>query len=172
MARVPGADAVYDAANSFRHSCLTTYRSLLWPVVGAWTLSNISALWDSFMTHPDRSEQSFFEKWKGQLTNEPADVHRVAADVLAFYYLFHSRTKATTKLDRVSEVIRWKLSSDVPNLSQIARAYDHPLGNAGIHYNTALTFQIAFYLEFAKRVKADSGDVNDRNYCRRIADEL
>lgn len=48
----------------------------------------MDALWDAFVGNPDEGNRPFLEKWHDQLENQDEDVHRVAVDLIAFYYLF------------------------------------------------------------------------------------
>ena len=88
MARQVGAEAIYEVAELFRQRCLVDQASLLWPGRGAWTLANLDALWAAFVERPDEGKRSFMEKWHDQLADQSPDVHRIAADLMAFYYLF------------------------------------------------------------------------------------
>src|ERR1700733_6526053 len=124
MARESNAAAIYEAADLFRTRCLKSGLSLLWPESHAWTIDNTNRLYGAFMANPDESDQRFYDKWKAQLVDQPLDVHRIAADVVALYYLFPSKTRKETKLAKVREVMAWKLSSDIPDLSFVERAYD------------------------------------------------
>ena len=90
MAQRQGREAVYEVAGQFRARCLGEGKSLLWPQHASWTPDNLSALWKAFIEHPDEGKRTFLEKWHDQLLNEPEDVHRIAADLMAFYHLFPS----------------------------------------------------------------------------------
>jgi hypothetical protein len=107
VTRHPGAELVYETADLFRQRCLIEGRSLLWPEHRVWTVANISSLWDAFIGHPDTGKRSFLEKWRDQLADQPEDVHRVAADSIAFYYLFPSNVGQVAKLANVNSVISW-----------------------------------------------------------------
>jgi hypothetical protein len=110
-------------ADLFRQRCLVEGRSLLWSQHSAWTIENISALWDAFIGHPDTGKRSFFEKWHDQLSELPKDVHRVAADVIAFYHLFPSNVGRESKLADVKRVVNWKLAQEQPDLEFLEQAY-------------------------------------------------
>lgn len=174
MARQSNSDAVYAVADLFRQRCLVGDASLLWPDRTAWTLANIDALWDTSIGRPDEGKRSFMEKWHDQLAGQSPDVHRVAADVMAFYYLFPSNIGLVAKLAGVREVISWKLAEDPPAamLTELTEAFGQQIGHAGIYYLTGRVSQIAYYLEFARRLKRDGVDPFDPEACQRLADSI
>lgn len=174
MARQTNAHATYVIAERFRKRCLADDASLLWPDQQAWTLENIDALWDAFVARPDEGKRSFMEKWRDQLADQSNEVHRIAADVMAFYYLFPTNIGVAAKLAGVHEVINWKLA-DTPApsaLNDLEQAFDAPIGHAGIYYLTGRPWQIAYYLEFARRLKHDGIDPYDPDACQRLADQV
>jgi hypothetical protein len=172
LARVPGAEPVYEAAKLFQMRCLVDGTSLLWPGRQAWTLPNMDALWEAFVGHPDEGPRTFFEKWHDQLADQAKDVHRVAVDLLAFYYLFPLNVKPQKKLEAVEEVIGWKLQERPPDFALLERAYAAKLGHAGIQYAIALPWQLNLYIELAQRVRSESIPPTDHEAYKRIADEL
>ena len=172
MARVPGAEPVYETADLFRQRCLREGHSLLWPHERVWTVANISALWDAFIGHPDTGTRSFLEKWHDQLADQPEDVHRVAADSIAFYYLFPSNVGRDIKLANVNSVISWKLQGDQPDLHLLERAYSIKVGSPGPQYLMGQPSQIAFFLDFARGVLSGPVDPSDPTACKRLADEV
>src|SRR4051812_8345029 len=119
MARRADAGGIYEVADLYRQRCLIDRQSLLWPDSAAWTPENISRLYSAFMDNPAPGGGSFFEKWHDQLAAEPDDVHRVAADVIAFYFLFPSNIGREAKLAGVREVIRWKLNVEPPEFQRL-----------------------------------------------------
>src|SRR5215203_4099851 len=127
MARWPGAEPIYEVADTFRTRCLREQRSLLWPEHQAWTRSNLDALWDAFIEHPDPGKQSFMQKWKVQLHDQTDDVHRIAADVIALYYLFPWNIGPEAKKAAVQEVLSWKLAdeSTPPGRPEVFAAFDN-----------------------------------------------
>ena len=106
MARLAEANETYAVAESFRGRCLAGGRSLLWPDAPAWTTENLDRLWTAFVQHPDESkDKSFLEKWQGQLSEEPDDVCRIAADLLVLYHLINSGTKPETKSAEIHRLV-------------------------------------------------------------------
>lgn len=172
LARVAWAGSVYEAAQLFREKCLGDGMSLLWPDAQAWTAQNVGALWEAFVGNPDEGNRPFLEKWHDQLSDESDDVHRVAVDLLAFYYLFPSNIGRPRKLEVAEEVAGWKLENDPPDLGLLERTYASSIGNAGTQHTRSMPWQLSLYLEFFQQVR--NGEVNpmNREACQRAADTL
>jgi predicted RNA-binding protein with PUA-like domain len=172
MARKRDAEAIYEVAALFRERCLKSGDSLLWPRHHAWTAANTKRLWDAVFGHPDTSKSGFFAKLEIQLTEEPEDVHCIAADLLAVYYLFPGDIGKEKKLENLQSVISWKLSNQQTDLGMIERAYDTSIGSVGTAYQSAMPSQIQFLLEFAQGVEAGKADSESSASCASLADEI
>jgi hypothetical protein len=174
MARLPGREKIYEVADLFRERCLRDGTSLLWPEEHAWSVANLTALWNAFLGHPDSSDLAFSEKWAKQLKNEPDDVHRIAADILAFYYLFPTTDwiRPEKKLQQVMAVVGWRLGGQPPGIDLLKQAFAKGIGSAGTNYNTSQPQQIAFYLEFCRRLLSEGIDCHDPKSCRVLADKV
>ncbi|HLT21259.1 MAG TPA: hypothetical protein VKZ96_17525 [Thermomicrobiales bacterium] len=173
MAKYPAHEPVYEVARLFRQRCLTEGASLLWPERRVWTSSNIDTLLDAFMEHPDTSKGTFIDKWERQLADKPDDVHRLAADALAFYYLFPSNIGGQTKVARVRAVLSWRFADNLPDLSSLERAYHAGgIGHAGLHYGTAQPHQIAYYLTLGRRITDSQIDAGNVDQFRHVADAV
>lgn len=98
-------------------------------------------------------------------------MHKVAADVIAFYHLFPSNIRKKTKLADLNEVVSWSRSVEPPDLSVIEPAYENGIGSAGMYYLAARPAQIAYYLDFARRTLTTHADPTDRERCEKIAVE-
>lgn len=171
MARRTGRDAIYDAADTFRVRCLTGRKSLLWPDRVVWTPETIDRLIAAYIDRPDETSRPFLDKWHDQLLDQPDDVHRLAADVLAFYYLFPTNVGANTKLQRIKTLLNWRLQDDQPDLALIEAAFAATgLGSPGMFYLTTQPFQIEYYLRFFRAIIDGDADPHDVSECRTIAD--
>src|SRR5205823_13211330 len=137
---------IYEAADRCRDRCVVRGTSFLWPGSRAWTPQNIKSLWEAFIGNPDAGEGTFLTKWREQLAILPVDVHRIAADVVAFYYLFpaESQVGKKLKLQRLQTVIDWKLSSECSDLDLVKRAFEaEGIGSGGQYYLMHVPWQIA-----------------------------
>ena len=172
MARVPGAEAIYAIADQFRERCLVQGRSLLWPNAAAWTDENLKVLWSAFVDHPDEGKDSFVVKWRRQLESQSVDVHRIAADVTALYYLFPGAVGTHVKVNGLREVLSWLPAEeqDPPQLNDVLAAFERGIGHQGIYYLTGRPWQVAFYLKFARTIIGQHIDPYDVETARRIAD--
>ena len=176
LARITNREDVYDAAERFRQNCLIDGRSLLWPNDLIWTPANVSALLDAFMGHPDDGDRDFLTKWEDQLSAQPVEIHKLAADILTFYYLFLTNVTSATKKNRLSRVFNWKLRNDPPDIDFIDRTLDNGIGSGGLGSLTGQPWQIAFYLNFALEALSGGVDPLDRADChaasRKVQDRL
>jgi hypothetical protein len=168
MARLPG----YEAADLFRKRCLMMGSSLLSPTVHCWTPDNLMSLWDAFMGHPDEGDRSFLEKLHDQLNQAPTELHRVAADLLAFYHLFPLGTSRERKLKDVREVISWKLESEPAEMSLLDAAFAKSIGRAGMPYMRRRPEQVSYFLQFARQLYLEKVDPSNVEECRSLADRV
>jgi MoxR-like ATPase len=151
MAVNPDAEATYRAARLFRDNCLLGGGSLLWPGRQAWSVENLRALWSFVIGNPDETDRSFFDKLKDQLERAPEDVCRVAADILAFYYLFPMTVSAETKRDRLREIAGWKhLLAGYDDSLLLAAYQEGGLANPGIYYATGLPWHVAYLIKLGQ----------------------
>ena len=173
MAHRADARLMYEAAERFRDRCVGEGRSFLWPGEHAWTPETIDSLLEAFTgENADTGDRTFVQKWEDQLADEPETVHRVAADVMAFYFLFPSNVSRSKKLQVVREVIGWKLQSDAPDLAFLEQAYSASVGHGGMLYNTRRPEQVMFYLEFARDLLSSRKKPTDLEACKSLADKV
>src|SRR5947209_656222 len=102
----PGSESVYEAAARFAQSSLHgDRRSFVWPgQANVWTDANLQGFWQAFIDEAITSGGTFFERYKQQLGGQPDDLHRLAIDLLAFYYLFPDNITVGQKMARLQEV--------------------------------------------------------------------
>lgn len=173
MARRPVAEPIYQVADQFRRSCLTSGHSLLWPDRIVWTPANVRQVYDSILGNPDLRDRSFEEKLRDQLAPLSEDAHRVAVDALAFYYLFPDGTKPATKLSKLKEVSSWRLGASPPSTGIVEQAFQvGGIGSAGPRYNFTRPWQLGFILKFADVVLSTKPNLFDAGVCRKLADQI
>lgn len=171
MARRPSAEPIYEVADLYRRTCFTTGHSLLWPEREAWNPTTLRQLWEAIIGHPDEGERNFEEKLRDQLSPLPDDATRVAAEAVAFYYLFSSKIGAKTKREKVQEIISWRFRDTPPNLGVLERAFAAGgVGGPGTYYSTSIPWQVAFTLKFAELALLDHTDLSNSAACQAVAD--
>src|SRR6476660_8107333 len=97
----------YEAAAVFRDRCLLAEGSMLFDDAPVWTAANLDRLREKFVDAPDMSDRNFGEKFKDQVQGEARPVVRLAAEVLAVYFLFATNVTARRKRELVGEVLGW-----------------------------------------------------------------
>jgi 5-methylcytosine-specific restriction enzyme B len=137
----------YQAGEHFRDRCLMSDGSLLFdePV---WTLANLNRLREKFVDAPDTSDRNFREKYKDQVQGEAKPVIRLAAEVLAVYFLFPSNVTAYKKRELVGEVLSWG-SDTLPDDHLVHQAFAAGLGSGGQGYNTRRPDELAMLIRLA-----------------------
>ncbi len=173
MARFSPAKAIYEVADLFRQRCLVAGQSLLWPDHRAWTVGTIDSLVEAFVGRANYGEGTFLNKLHDQLAAEPDDVLRVAADVLAFYFLFPSSKSVgrRRKLDTIQTIVDWRpaaLAIAPSEWGLLEAAFVEGAGSTGSDYLTGRPAHLAFFLAFARGVLEGQADPYDPDSCRRL----
>ncbi len=172
MAMQPGKEKVYELAAQWRARCLADDTSLLWPDEISWTKENITQLFQVFLDNIDAGSESFLNNLKHQIGTESEPIHRVAADAIAIYCLFPSKSTMgkAAKLKLVSEVASWQAGSP-SSLEQSQEAFEEGIGSAGMYYlNAGRPWQFAYILNFARLVHSEGVDTDSREQLQEIAD--
>jgi energy-coupling factor transporter ATP-binding protein EcfA2 len=171
MAHLVNRAATYHAADLFRVDCLDGEGSLLWPTLKPWTLDNLRALRSAILEHLDESSRTFFEKLQDQLSPEPAEASRIAADILGFYYLFPMNIGAQTKASKLRQVISWKGLSDGLDLTSVEAAYtEGGIGKPGLYYNTGIPWLFVFLVQLGIASLEDRPDFADMHQLEALCD--
>jgi EVE domain len=172
MSGKPEAIPIYQAASLFSERCLRHGMSLLWPRSHAWTVENLERLSAIFRRAPVAAGGGFFASWQVRLACESVDVHRIAADLVAFYYLFPSGCSATHKLESLKKVIGWKLANEMPALAFLDRAYASFIGATGPVYFAAIEEQMTFFILLAKASSTAKVNLDDVASMKLLAEEV
>jgi 5-methylcytosine-specific restriction protein B len=155
MARYSEHDTsrIYEAADAFRNNCLLRDGSLLFEQASLWRPELLESIHKAFVATPDEGDRSFIDKFRDQIKPAGTDVIRLAAELLAVYFLFPSNVGGFRKRQVVNEVLGWA-GDNLPENHLVSVAFEHGIGSGGQGYNTRRPFEIAFLIEFAKAWKA------------------
>lgn len=152
MARFNGegrdTTATYQAAEAFRDRCLLADGSLIFDGAPVWTPANLDRLREKFVDAPDESDRSFEEKFKDQIKEEGQPVIRMAAEMLAMYFLFPSSVSAGRKRQLIGEVLSWG-GDTLPQDHVVWRAFAGGIGSGGQGFNTRRRFELYFLIRLA-----------------------
>lgn len=155
MARYSEHDTsrIYEAADAFRSNCLLRDGSLLFEQASLWRPELLDSIHKAFVATPDEGDRSFIDKFRDQIKPAGTEVIRLAAELLAVYFLFPSNVGGFRKRQVVNEVLDWS-GDNLPENHLVSVAFEHGIGSGGQGYNTRRPFEIAFLIEFAKAWKA------------------
>lgn len=149
-----GNAPIYNAATSWKESCLIHDQSLLWKNEPVWTKDNLKRLEIIFVGNPDETGSTFEEKLKKQLEQESENVYKLFIEILFIYYLFpRSRSiRYETKVSKLEDIADWKgisLDKDLP----IMKSLQNGLGSTGTYYNTNKFDEISYLILIALQLK-------------------
>lgn len=155
MARYSEHDTsrIYEAADAFRNNCLLRDGSVLFEQASLWRPELLESIHKAFVATPDEGDRSFIDKFRDQIQPTGTEVIRLAAELLAVYFLFPSNVGGFRKRQVVNEVLGWA-GRNLPENHLVSLAFAHGIGSGGQGYNTRRPFEIAFLIEFAKAWKA------------------
>jgi 5-methylcytosine-specific restriction protein B len=128
--------------------CLQSDGSLIRDDVALWTLGNLEAIHKAFVAAPDEGNRNFTEKFEDQIKPAGPEIARLAAEILAVYFLFPSNVGETRKKELVGQVLGWA-GDELPADCLLAAGLAQGIGSGGQGYNTRRPFEIAFLIEFA-----------------------
>ena len=151
MARYSDRDTsnTYKAAELFREQCLRRDGSLLFNDLPLWTSENLDKLYTVFVAAPDEGDRSFIDKFRDQVKPAGQSITRLAAEVLAVYFLFPSNVSGSRKGELVTEVLSWGSDSLVED-HPVRKAFSAGIGSGGQGYNTRRPNELWFLIEFAR----------------------
>lgn len=155
MARYSDHDTsrIYEAADAFRNSCLLRNGSLFFEHANLWRPELLDSIHKILVATPDEGDRSFIDKFKDQIQPAGTEIIRLAAELLAVYFLFPSNVGGFRKRQVVNEILSWA-GDNLPENHLVSLAFEHGIGSGGRGYNTRRPFEIAFLIEFAKAWKA------------------
>ena len=148
-------DAVLTAADAWRERCIVVDGSLF-SDESLWTLSNVRELKTRFIDKPIvGTDRNFSEKLKQQLSDAPAQVTRLAAEVLYFLLLFPISTtmRPDTKRAQIKTVWEWS-GSNLPDSQYLSDQVLKGVGGTGPAFLAGINDQYAFVLEVMEQWKS------------------
>ncbi|MEJ7783471.1 MAG: AAA family ATPase [Solirubrobacteraceae bacterium] len=150
-------DKIDAAVELWKNRCLLTDESLVRDDEdGTWSSATIEELHARFNGNQLLGSQAggnFRSKWAQQLEGASDAVRLLAAEVLLVHFLFASSVTRATKL----EVIKSSLEGttiELPDDAVAVQAMGQNIGHPGIGFNTRRDVQIAYLIDFARRLKA------------------
>jgi len=159
------------AANEFRERCLRQGVGLLLPSRRAWSVESIDAVFQNLVENPNLGPGTFTEKLERQLHDLPEDAYALIADALAFYLLYPTDFLPLTKRQIVAQPLEWG-GLDSEHSVTVDRAFDEPIGGAGMFYVQRRDLQLGFYLAFARAARIEGGSLEGPALLRHLADEV
>jgi hypothetical protein len=165
------ADDVLVAAGEFRDRCLRDGRGLLIPSREIWTLDTIDAVFHSLIETPNLGPGTFAEKLEGQLQELKDEAYALIADALAVYLLYPIDFLPLTKRQQVRQPLKWR-SIEAEDFGTVDRAFDAPVGGAGLFYIERRDLQLGFILAFARAARSEGGDLTDPAVLAHLADQV
>ena len=146
-----------DTVEIWKSDCLLANESLTQDDEdGTWSTASIDELHHRFNENQLVGSQgggTFSSKWDQQLEGASDTVRLLAAEVLLVHFLFASSVTKQTKL----AVIRSSLEGtdfELDDEIDAVKALGQNIGHPGIGFNTRRDVQIAYLIDFAKRLKA------------------
>ena len=159
--RLPGAEAVYDAAAAWVGRALRSDDSLFTPGRQIWTGEWLGELHRRFLNRPDESGDTFFEKLERQLEGSPPEVYQLMAEVLYVHFLIVSTTDSADEEERLRRILNWS-SEPVTVPAELVAGLTPGLANPGIAFHTFRPYQVGLIIEFAEEWKRLQRDEIDR----------
>jgi 5-methylcytosine-specific restriction protein B len=140
----------------WKERCLLADRSLVFEDRdGVWTLENVGDLYARFIENPYEGAEgggTFFSKWEHQLDGASDSVRLLGAELLLVHFLFASSVTYRGKLDAVQACLQ-PIDLTLPEDSIPVRALHQRIGHPGIGFNTRRDVQVAYLIDFSRRIK-------------------
>jgi 5-methylcytosine-specific restriction protein B len=150
-------DDIDEAIELWKSDCLLADESLVLDEQdGTWSAASVDELYHRFNENQLVGAQAggnFRSKWEQQLEGASDLVRLLAAEVLLVHFLFASSVTKQTKLDVINSSLEGtdlELTDDATAVTALGQNIGHP----GIGFNTRRDVQIAYLIDFVKRLKA------------------
>lgn len=138
----------------WKKACLIEDGSLFYGT-DLWTLANINQFKNYFVDNLIYgSDQTFYEKFKIQLENAPAEIKQLSAEMLYVLLLFPSNITARKKAEDVGMIWSWSgqnLNTIFPGLEA---SFAEGVGSTGMAYNNLRWAEFVFFTTWLCDLKA------------------
>ncbi len=153
MARIKGAETIYEAARAWGEACLVGDGSLFGSE-RLWTAERLAELKRLYIDRPDESDRSFMDKLEDQLADGSPESKRLAAELFWPILLFTSAQKPATKIVKMRRVWQWSGSSFPEDLPMLVPSLLAGIGSAGPALNNLFWLEYAFAIRLFLAIKA------------------
>ena len=150
-------DQIDEAVEIWKTDCLLDDESLvLEEHGGTWSAGSVGELYHRFNENQLVGSQAggnFLSKWEQQLDGASDDVRLLAAEMLLVHFLFASSVTKQGKLSVINSSLEGtdiELDKDAFAVKALGQSIGHP----GIGFNTRRDVQIAYLIDFVRRLKA------------------
>lgn len=150
------ADAVYEAAETWRDTCLLSDGSIFSSDKNLWTKELLDELDERFVQNLDAGEGDFFEKLEAQLSGGSPQCKQLMSELHWLILLFASRISEPKKRKDIQLIWSWSgetLPEDQPMLSDATLG---GLGHTGTAYNTHRWREFVFAINALREFKSKS----------------
>ncbi len=155
----PKTENIYQCAEQFFENCIIDDGSLLFSE-NLWTRENLEILHHNFIHVTYEGKDPFLVKFEKQIGALDKSVIRLAAELLALYYLFPSEKNisAKRKIEAVSTVLNWS-HDKLDDHSLLVEAFESGVGGVGTAFLTYQYKEVAFILNVLFQAKniSDAG---------------
>jgi 5-methylcytosine-specific restriction protein B len=148
-------DAIDALVDRWRSECLINDGSLLFSDEAIWSLEKFELLYAAYNERLDRGEGDFDAKFEAQVGDQSTPVTRLAAEVVAIYFLFaaHSTVGPDRKRELVGRILSWN-GDTLDAGSDVSAALGQAIGGAGQAYNNFrwkhIAYLVALFREFKR----------------------
>jgi hypothetical protein len=152
MARLPGREAIYEAAERWKRDCLINDGSIFSQET-VWTRDHCEELVLEFVDKPDLSDRSFEIKLKEQLAAVSPGAKRLVAEMLWLMFLFRAKMGQERKVAQVSTVWAWSGRPLPGNHKMLSGPMENGIGSPGTAFNTGIWRELAFVIVLSRDFK-------------------
>lgn len=153
-------DVIDEAVRLWVDACLLSDESLTGEAEHIWSASTVDDLYARFNKSPllgPEAGGSFASKWNEQMKDATPSVRLLAAEMLVVHFWFASSVTKATKL-AISNSSLAGTGATLPEDALAVDALGQAIGHPGIGFNTRRDAQIAYLIDFVRRLKAVPAD--------------